>query len=515
MARRSMNVLLVLVVGTLPCSGCVKTMRRTVTSPQFVETVDREAPFLKVHMRDGTLYVLSPWAIDNATRTVRGEGQRLDVNRSVLEEGTVEIPVDSAVLFETNVTRPSGATAALSVVTGISLGVTAFCLANTKACFGSCPTFYAEGDTSLIQAEGFSASIAPSLEADDLDHLYRVRASPPTLHLQMTNEAMETHVVRRADVILAPHPAGTRVFADADRQLWLTTEPAAPVSCRGPIGDCTVEVGAFDGVERVSRADSTDLATREIVDLTFGGVPRGDPAIVLASRQSLLPTYLLYQTLAYMGSQSGTWLATLERSDTTQIRHMKSVADILGGVEILVRDSSGAWIAVGDVRETGPLATDVRLVALPPGSDPSHVRLRMAAGAWRVDWVGLTGVAGPARGIRLHPSRMTSGGAPDTSALVALTDSSRTLVTFPGDAYTIEYDLPTHPGAAAEYDVFLDARGYYLEWMRSEWIAEENQARAIALFTNPRAALKTLAPEFKRAEPHLEAAFWRSRYAGH
>jgi len=465
-------------------------------------------------MRDGTLYVLSPWSIDNATRMVRGEGQRFDTDRTVLAHGTVEIPVDSAVLFETNVSHTSGATAALSVITGISLGVTAFCLANTKACFGSCPTFYAEGDTSLIQAEGFSASIAPSLEADDIDHLFRVHAEPPIVRLRMTNEAMETHVVRRADLRVAPHGPGERVFADSLGELWLAHDPAVPHSCLGTSGDCLAEVAAFDGQERISVADSTDLATRETVELSFGQVPQGNPAIVLASRQSLMPTYILYQTLAYMGSQAGTWLAALERSDTSQVRRLQHAADILGGVEILVRDSSGSWVVAGDVRETGPLATDVRIVPLPPHSDPTRVRLRMAQGAWRVDWVGLTGIIDSAKSIRLHPTRVIRGGEPDPSALTALNDPSRTLVTLPGDAYTLEYDVPPYPNPAARYDVFLDARGYYLEWMRKEWIAEENGARALALLTNPRLAMRTLAPEFKRVESQLEAAFWRSRYEG-
>jgi hypothetical protein len=50
--------------------------------------------------------------------------------------------------------------------------------------------------------------------------------------------------------------------------------------------------------------------------------------------------------------------------------------------------------------------------------------------------------------------------------------------------------------------------------MRAEWLAEEDLARAAALFLDPAGSLRRLAPEFKRAEPELEAAFWRSKYAG-
>jgi hypothetical protein len=447
---------------------------------------------------------------------VTGWGQRFDVNRTVLAQDTFELPIDSVVLFETNVARPSGAIAALTVISGISVGVTVFCAANPKACFGSCPTFYAEGaDAHLIHAEGFSASVAPSLEASDLDHLYRVHARPPAVRLRMTNEALETHVVRRADLIAAPRRPGTRVFADETGALWVTSHPTPPTSCTAPEGSCLNRVRAFDGDERMSAADSTDLAAREVMEMTFPTPAEGRPAVVLASRQSLLPTYLLYQAFAYMGTAASDWLAGLERRDAATTAGLNRVAGTLGGIEILVRNAVGEWVVAAEVVETGPLATDVRIVPLPVGSDPARVRLRMAAGAWRVDWIGLTGVTAPAEHMRLRPTRVVREGTRDDDALSRLLHDDRTLVTFPGDAYTLVYDFPADADADTAWEIFLDSRGYYLEWMRAEWLAEENPFRAMQLFTNPAAALRALAPEFKRAEPGLEAAFWRSRYVGH
>ncbi|NNG15494.1 MAG: hypothetical protein HKM89_03360, partial [Gemmatimonadales bacterium] len=52
------------------------------------------------------------------------------------------------------------------------------------------------------------------------------------------------------------------------------------------------------------------------------------------------------------------------------------------------------------------------------------------------------------------------------------------------------------------------------EWMRDEWMAEEDPLKAAQLFLDPAGALKRLAPEFKRVESGLEAAFWRSKYVG-
>ncbi len=45
------------------------------------------------------------------------------------------------------------------------------------------------------------------------------------------------------------------------------------------------------------------------------------------------------------------------------------------------------------------------------------------------------------------------------------------IVTLPGDAYQLAYRLPEHP---ERYELFLESRGYYLEWMRREWMADES-----------------------------------------
>jgi hypothetical protein len=102
------------------------------------------------------------------------------------------------------------------------------------------------------------------------------------------------------------------------------------------------------------------------------------------------------------------------------------------------------------------------------------------------------------------------GGSVAEEAREELIDPARTLVTLPGDEYTMVYRLPEDP---ERFELFLESRGYYLEWMRDEWIAEENPARAAMMFVDPDRALRAMAPEFKRGEAEMEASFWGSRYA--
>ena len=135
----------------------------------------------------------------------------------------------------------------------------------------------------------------------------------------------------------------------------------------------------------------------------------------------------------------------------------------------------------------------------------------MARGAWRIDYVALTTIRKGVEPERLAPRAVVHRDTVATGARRQLLDPDETLVTFPGDEYTLVYDLPND---AEEYELFLESQGYYLEWMRDEWMAEENSIEAARLFLDPAGALKRLAPQFKQVEAELEAAFWRSKYVG-
>jgi hypothetical protein len=107
--------------------------------------------------------------------------------------------------------------------------------------------------------------------------------------------------------------------------------------------------------------------------------------------------------------------------------------------------------------------------------------------------------------------RRLSGDAPAEApaALAALRPGGEHLVTFPGDAYELRFELP--PGAQ---QLFLRSRGYYYEWMRKEWLADENPDEVRRFFESPRETYRRWAPAFARFEPAAERAFWTSRFRG-
>lgn len=149
--------------------------------------------------------------------------------------------------------------------------------------------------------------------------------------------------------------------------------------------------------------DGEDLAARETTELAFPATS-GRTGIVIGARQSMVTTFLLYQGLSYLGTHASAWLAALERDRSSRVGG-RALQTLLGGIEVqLERD--GAWQTVGEVYETGPLATDVHVVLLPEGARAERVRPRLARGGWRIDHVALAAISGEVAPLRVAPSRI-------------------------------------------------------------------------------------------------------------
>ncbi|MFI5183341.1 MAG: hypothetical protein ACHQNV_03000 [Vicinamibacteria bacterium] len=467
---------------------------------------------LKVHMKSGDLVVLDSWRVRQEGQVIEGKGTRYDVLRQVKGSGPQSLAASDIALLETNdrSTVSILATVGLSTLTAFWGFASIACTANPKSCFGSCPTFYLEDDLDRPRAEGFSASIARSLEARDVDALGDVTIRGSRLAIRMRNEAMETHAVRRVRLLSVPRPPGARVFATREGLFHEVSELRSPTSCQAPEGDCLAEVARPDDDERRSVTDARDLAAREEIDLLFPDAPtRG--GIVIKARQSLLSTFLFYQTLAYMGRRAGDWLAMVDGGSPEQAKNVMGMSRVLGGIDVDVAEDGGEWQRFGTFDEAGPIAGDTQVVRLGTRSHegPLRVRLLMAKGHWRIDWVAL-GELGVARDARaLEPLLVERGGRPDASALASLRGRGNRLITLPGDEYRLTFALPA--GAQAS-ELFLESEGYYYEWMRQEWLAEEDPEMVALILSRPEEALRRLAGIFKTREAQADQAFWESRF---
>jgi len=493
-------ILVTVITAILNLNQCVpryqQRLKKDLKETSQIKEVDKKSPYLKIHMLNGQLYILSGWRVEAGNESVTGSGQLLDFNRKLVERGPFTIPLSEVALFETNVLESSKAVLAMTMLTVPSFLLTAYCIANPKACFGSCPTFYAwDGEKMIVQAEGFSSSVCPALEATDIDALYRTKPRNQDLKIRVTNEAFETHVIRFANILAVPREQKSRVFTSLEGTFWQTGTVYEPKKCTAREGDCLDAVQHYDGLERFSRADAHDLAQPEIIDIEFEGISKGKFGFFVGYRQTLLTTFLFYQGLAYMGDSAGHLLAELGRGDNQTFKYANSIGDVLGGIKVFIDDGDNNWILAGEIRETGPIATDIRMVLLPEiNNPPNKIRLQMTQGLWRIDYLGLAELISQVN---------------DETAKKDLLSPRDVLVTMPGDELTLIYSLPD---SSEFYELFLESRGYYIEWMRPSWLKEKNLLKTLMMFKEPEKYLKVMAPEFKRIESQMEDIFWRSKY---
>lgn len=499
-------------VGWLAGCGGVNVQTPTLTQPSQAPIQMAGSQPLKVHLMSGELLVLQRWTEQPGDSTLAGRGIRYDQRRQPVAPFDGTIAIDSIALLETTrskTERPFG-TVLLTGYTVMAGAMTIYCLADPKSCFGSCPTFYVEGDDDRPVAEGFSASVARALEATDVDDIGSVTVVGREFHLTMRNEALETHSVRSVRLLVAPRPERGAIVRAADDSYLLAVGWAGPTSCRARDGDCLAPLAGRDGREWSSRADSTDLGAPDSLDLVFPSVS-GTPALLVAARQSFVSTYVFYQSMAYAGSHAGDFLAEVERRGTAGVPGAWAMMSRLARVEVLAGPVDGPLKAAGEFGEAGPIASDQQAVPLPVAlaGQPIHVRLRFTRGAWRFDRLSVAQVTSVPPPTPLVPSLVERGGVPDSVAAALILDPDRHLVTEPGDSYRLTFALPDD---ATRLTFFLESRGYYYEWMRPEWVREEDLGMLVLMALSPEEALRRMAPGYSRLEPQLEEMFWASRF---
>ncbi|MDN3669770.1 hypothetical protein QWY93_10590 [Echinicola jeungdonensis] len=353
-------------------------------------------------------------------------------------------------------------------------------------------------------AEGFSASIMPGLEDIDIDHLMGTDYSK-NYELTLTNEALETHSIRYANLLAVEKLPVENVFQSGNGIFYKTNNLIPPQKCESPSGNCLPEVRDRDGLEYFSLSDPDNLRSKEEIIISFPVNEAGQKGLVIGKRQSLMTTYLLYQGLAYMGNAVGYFFTQYELGN---IRQKENVFNLLGGIEVFVKDADGEWVLQSEIHETGPIAVDYSIIPIQNlKKGEVEIKIRMNNGLWRIGYLALTEIKGEVYPEVFQPVEVEKQEGSESDGLGKLLDPDDYLVTFPGDRYVLKYELPYEHAA-----LFLNSKGYYLEWIREGWIEEQDLKKLHQMIRKPERYLKEIAPSYKKVEPEMENAFWNSRY---
>jgi hypothetical protein len=460
----------------LALSSCV-TVRYLQVEPVDAtvdDTVAITSP-VKVHLVDGGTVVFEK-GINVAGGKITGEGFRYDVALE-LRDPVVELSLDDVAAMESFQTPVNtGATAAAS--TGATAAGGAGGLMFLKLIFGSCPTIYSlQADEPILEAESFSYSIAPGFERRDVDRLGIDPGSTGSIELELRNEALETHYINQVELLSVEHGPDDTVYTDNRSQPLIVRDLQAPVSAMDNSGRRADRiVAAADGVAWRSRDTRLEQVSgddfRDTIDFSFAApLGGGSTALVLRLRNSLLNTVLFYDVMLQgQGLHAIDWMGR----DLTRLGSRYRLARWYNetmGLRVLVWQD-GDWQEIAAAGDTGPIAWKDIAVRLPESrGETVRVRLSFVADNWRIDRVSLGTIvsSGKFQRVPLQQIIDRDGAVHDAARENLHRSDRRYVITKPGDRLLLQFDAGLLR-ADRQHTFFLAATGYYIEWMRRDWL---------------------------------------------
>ncbi len=478
-----------------------------------------ERSFLKAHLKNGDIVIFNDeWNVDSTQSLLKGIATVYDYNRQKVDIGLIHVSIDSILIFETNKKLPnreSDRLAALGIQTAINVISGIICLTVPKACFGSCPTFYVHNGDYIqnADAEGFSNAISPSLEYFDIDALEGIKLVNGQFNLLMKNEALETHCIREVKILACPKNKEEKIYQTRNNE-FLQCKNKYPISKANATNkDITDLVDSQDKNEWFSLADANNLNSREEIILDFNQiVDRENLGLVIHFRQSLMTTYFIYSGLGYMGDEVSDAFAKIESDKSVGSKLESGIAKELGDLDVYAwNEANQSWEFQSGVYETGPIAINKQIIPLKSYCNVNNIKLKLVLnkGLWRIDYLGLTNIMKKVEPITLLPFQLDYEGIQEHKSLNHILDTTRHLISMPGDEYKFYFQVPN--SMDQEYDYFLYSKGYYLEWMREHWLKDKDQVKLFDMVYRPSKYLKEEASSFKQYESQMESIFWNSK----
>lgn len=476
------------------------------------------APFLKLHFENGDVALLETWDYTESADSVRGKGHLFDFNRRVQKFGELSIAVGDIALVESNrldviEDRTPESMSQLTILAAVDGALGALCLAIPKACFGSCPTFYIKGmeDLSQCRAESFSEAILPSMSSTDIDALHYA-SEDDELELVMKNEALETHVLDKITLMSVARTHDERVYVDGQDKFYRCQNAEAPVSALLANQSVLNEISSIDEQELRTRTVADDLMVLDTIELTFNNHEVQNGGLVLQYRQTLLTTFLFYHAISLLGDEAVDQMTNIESGKVGASRLWEPMLDF-GSIRIY-QEQEDRWEKIGAITEIGPIAQNLEVVPLPSNNDGEELRLRlvMTKGFWLLNYVGLSADIEEVQPKVHAPSSMDVIYGAAGLTLDQLTEKDESaLVTQPYDEISFNFCLdPLEEHHVNEF--FISATGYYLEWIRKEWMKEKDLKSFYKMIKLDKSYWIELAKEYKSVEAQMDEHFWQTNH---
>jgi hypothetical protein len=428
---------------------------------------------VKAHLKDGSTIVY-PRGLTVAGGFLQGAGDRYDV--TLTKTGIVDsVPLDLVIGMESFRTRVDVAKTVI-VSTLATIGIMVGTVALAIVIFGSCPTVYSgEG---VEEAELFSSSVAPLFEGRDLDRLHAKADAAGAVRLEIRNEAMETHYINHLQLLDVRHAIDETVLPDMQGRPVIVGGIATPATIVDRAGrDLRTTLAVAD--DKAYRTDQPAIEAAvasdmdQWIDLTLPvPIDADTTTLVFRMRNSLLSTVLLYDVmLGSTGANALDWLGEGLANISTAVE-LGRWYQRRAGLHISVW-KDGSYQEVARVPDSGPITWhDVAaIIPVVRGEPTMRVRLSFLADHWRIDRVGVAASVRPVDPKVVPIAQVTnSRGEIEMEALARLSaPDDEYLQTNPGQRFVARFDAGPAP-AGLSRTFLLSSQGYYIEWVRGEWI---------------------------------------------
>jgi hypothetical protein len=347
-----------------------------------------------------------------------------------------------------------------------------------KAIFGSCPTVYhTAGTDTTLQAELFSNSIAPMLEMRDVARLKAKPDESGILSLEIRNEALETHYINHLEILEIVHEQSEYIVpSNYHRPLTLDKfiVPDRAVNSLGIDIRNKLNPGSdqfYSSPEPVYTTGDQDILWDHI-ELSFASPGSADAALHLNVRNTLYSTVLLYDfMIAARGWGALDWLGR-DLSTVSEAVALGDFSQQYLGIHI-DQKVDGEYEEIGRIQNVGPISwKDIALELNDISMEDSlHVRLRFLHDSWHISQARLATSVKPSEYRRIPASEIRSSGETISNEVLEGINhvNADYFITTPATRFYIDFD--TRPVSAdIQSTYFISAQGYYLEWIRPEWL---------------------------------------------
>lgn len=454
-----------------------------------------------------------------------GDGEIHHLDGKMRKSNSLSVPIDSVAVVTYYGTESTGGSAFGSFLLGLYGGfltpLSIYCLSCPKCCFGSCPTIYTfNGENYELEAELFSYSISRYFQESDLDKLSIPNNSNQEYPIRISNEALETHYIDQFSLLEINHPPGTQVFPTYGGDIICTGELKQPSNVTNFLGeDITELVNKSDknvyrsGEELVEKI--SDGVTYDIVDLQLD-LPNGTKEVnlILKLRNTLLTTILFYElVLSSQGFEAIEWTEKMQ-NNYIYAKLFNELYKSYAGIRIKTF-KEGSWEIQSKIGDIGPIAWKEIAVKIPVEveNNSTLIRLEFFPDNFMIDYIGYecSRILNDTYQVNLlQPQNIVDDENKFRYELIEVLEKpdEKYLITNPGESYYLNYNLTS--GDTTNTSVFIQSKGYYIEWIRGSWLANNSGNYKFNMFDVDNTLLH-LKNSWLQNRPLIEDKFFETR----